>query len=109
MYPTEQKPQDPVPRAHRRRQRDRLPARGRAALEGPCPITRRCTPGRWSVPILDERLGGDGVGGGVIGRAASACDRCPARAGFPDARLNFAQNLLRRATRDAIVFWARTG
>lgn len=53
---------------------------------------------------------GDGVGGGVIGtrgeRVLVDGHRMPGAKWFPDARLNFAQNLLRsRDARDAIVFW----
>ena len=53
---------------------------------------------------------GDGVGGGVIGtrgeRVLVDGHRMPGAKWFPDARLNFAQNLLRsRDAHDAIVFW----
>ncbi|MHB1374458.1 MAG: acetoacetate--CoA ligase [Thauera sp.] len=53
---------------------------------------------------------GDGVGGGVIGERGERVlvdgDRMPGARWFPDARLNFAQNLLRsRDAHDAIVFW----
>ncbi|MFU2488395.1 acetoacetate--CoA ligase [Thauera sp. WH-1] len=53
---------------------------------------------------------GDGVGGGVIGHRGERVlvdgDRMPGAQWFPDARLNFARNLLRsRDAHDAIVFW----
>ena len=53
---------------------------------------------------------GDGVGGGVIGtrgeRVLVDGHKMPGAKWFPDARLNFAQNLLRsRDAHDAIVFW----
>ena len=53
---------------------------------------------------------GDGVGSGVIGtrgeRVLVDGHRMPGAKWFPDARLNFAQNLLRsRDAHDAIVFW----
>ena len=53
---------------------------------------------------------GDGVDGGVIGtrgeRVLVDGNRMPGARWFPDARLNFAQNLLRsRSASDAVVFW----
>jgi len=53
---------------------------------------------------------GDGIGGGVIGsrgeRVLVDAERMPGAKWFPDARLNFARNLLRsRDAHDAIVFW----
>ncbi|MCK2086805.1 acetoacetate--CoA ligase, partial [Thauera aromatica] len=53
---------------------------------------------------------GEGSGGGVIGargtRVLVDADRMPGAKWFPEARLNFAQNLLRaRDDQDAIVFW----
>ena len=50
------------------------------------------------------------TGGGVIGERGERVlvdgDRMPGAQWFPDARLNFAQNLLRsRDAKDAIVFW----
>ena len=52
--------------------------------------------------------------GGVIGRKGSTVlvdgDKMPGAHWFPEARLNFAQNLLRRGDRgDAFVFWDETG
>ncbi|MBS0542418.1 MAG: AMP-binding protein, partial [Proteobacteria bacterium] len=53
---------------------------------------------------------GEGIGGGVIGhrgeRVLEDGDKMPGAKWFPDAKLNFAQNLLRsRDAHDAIVFW----
>ncbi|TAH40948.1 MAG: acetoacetate--CoA ligase, partial [Betaproteobacteria bacterium] len=53
---------------------------------------------------------GEGTGGGVIGQRGERVlvegERMPGAKWFPDARLNFAQNLLRsRDASDAIVFW----
>ena len=53
---------------------------------------------------------GDKTGGGVIGQRGERVlvdgDRMPGAKWFPDARLNFAQNLLRsRDAKDALVFW----
>ncbi|WP_332675414.1 acetoacetate--CoA ligase [Aromatoleum sp.] len=53
---------------------------------------------------------GEGAGGGVIGERGGRVlvdgDRMPGAQWFPDARLNFAQNLLRRRDdADAVVFW----
>jgi acetoacetyl-CoA synthetase len=53
---------------------------------------------------------GDGTSGAVIGergeRVLADGDRMPGAQWFPDARLNFARNLLRRRDEsDAIVFW----
>lgn len=53
---------------------------------------------------------GDGTGTGVIGEAGSVVlvdgDRMPGAKWFPEARLNFAENLLRgRDAGDALVFW----
>ena len=53
-----------------------------------------------------EDAGVIGVQGDVV---VTGEDRMPGAAWFPDARLNFAQNLLERAraddTNDALVFW----
>ena len=68
----------------------------------------------WSVehpePFWTSVWEGDGVGGGVIGtrgeRVLVDGHKMPGARWFPDARLNFAQNLLRsRDAHDAIVFW----
>ncbi|WP_374616731.1 acetyl-coenzyme A synthetase N-terminal domain-containing protein, partial [Thauera aminoaromatica] len=68
----------------------------------------------WSVerpePFWTSVWEGDGVGGGVIGtrgeRVLVDGHKMPGAKWFPDARLNFAQNLLRsRDAHDAIVFW----
>ena len=53
---------------------------------------------------------GDGMNAGVIGmrgeRVLLDGNRMPGARWFPDARLNFAQNLLRsRDAADAVVFW----
>jgi acetoacetyl-CoA synthetase len=53
---------------------------------------------------------GDGIGAGVIGERGERVlvdgDKMPGAKWFPDARLNFARNLLRsRDAHDAIVFW----
>jgi acetoacetyl-CoA synthetase len=53
---------------------------------------------------------GDGIGSGVIGHRGERVlvdgDRMPGAKWFPDAKLNFARNLLRsRDAHDAIVFW----
>ncbi|AVR89878.1 acetoacetate--CoA ligase [Thauera aromatica] len=63
-------------------------------------------PGQFWVSVWD----GEGGSGGVIGargeRVLVDADRMPGAQWFPDARLNFAQNLLRaRDDQDAIVFW----
>ncbi|MFN3985693.1 MAG: acetoacetate--CoA ligase [Rhodocyclaceae bacterium] len=52
----------------------------------------------------------DGLGGGVIGERGERVlvdgERMPGARWFPDARLNFAENLLRgRGDDDALVFW----
>ncbi|ENO97713.1 acetoacetyl-CoA synthetase [Thauera phenylacetica B4P] len=113
MYPTEQKPLwTPSP--------ERIAAASVTAF-------RLAAERRWGVALPDyEALHawsvaqpeqfwtsvweGDGVGGGVIGtrgeRVLVDGHRMPGAKWFPDARLNFAQNLLRsRDARDAIVFW----
>ena len=113
MYPTEQKPLwTPSP--------ERIAAANVTAF-------RRAAERRWGVPLPDyealhawsvaqpERFWtsvweGDGVGSGVIGtrgeRVLVDGHRMPGAKWFPDARLNFAQNLLRsRDAHDAIVFW----
>ena len=113
MYPTEQKPLwTPSP--------ERIAAANVTAF-------RLAAERRWGVALPDyEALHawsvaqpeqfwtsvweGDGVGGGVIGtrgeRVLVDGHRMPGAKWFPDARLNFAQNLLRsRDAHDAIVFW----
>ena len=113
MYPTEQKPLwTPSP--------ERIAAANVTAF-------RLAAERRWGAALPDyealhawsvaqpERFWtsiweGDGVGGGVIGtrgeRVLVDGHKMPGAKWFPDARLNFAQNLLRsRDAHDAIVFW----
>jgi acetoacetyl-CoA synthetase len=75
---------------------------------GPCPIMRRCMPGRsMSRPSSGLRSGSMATCGARWAPAFSkAPGACRATRWFPDAHLNFAENLLRsRDDSDALVFW----
>jgi acetoacetyl-CoA synthetase len=65
---------------------------------------------RWSVEHPEQFWPGIWEAGGVIGTAGSVVveegERMPGARWFPQARLNFAENLLRsRGDTDAVVFW----
>ncbi|HEU4652184.1 MAG TPA: acetoacetate--CoA ligase, partial [Croceibacterium sp.] len=69
---------------------------------------------QWSVDEPEEFWSDLWDFGGVIGRKGSTvladAEKMPGAHWFPEARLNLAQNLLRRGDRgDAFVFWDETG
>ena len=69
---------------------------------------------RWSCDSSEQFWSALWDWGGVRGRKGERIlvdgDKMPGAAWFPDARLNFAENLLRRRTEsDALVFWDETG